>query len=191
MVSIFFHKTKFIRQVSPNDTFTAVFKIGRICTFWHILTNFNFYGYPYSIASAKNSWRLLKNCLIYRCSRNRNFSKQQILIYGHFCGFLEIFWSSTLRFELWAKTALKIPIIPYIWAYSFFCYNPAIFWPIRLKFFMGTQETIIYRLVMRNYDFTARASRPDRKVVPLGGTFESTVISKNRLKKLGPEHPPP
>ena len=28
-----------------------------------------------------------------------------------------------------------------------------VFWPIRLKFFMGTQETISYRLVMRNHSF--------------------------------------
>ena len=28
-----------------------------------------------------------------------------------------------------------------------------IFWPIELKFFMGTQETIIYRLVLKNLGF--------------------------------------
>ena len=33
--------------------------------------------------------------------------------------------------------------------YAFF----DIFWPIGLKFFMGTQETIIYRLVLKNLGF--------------------------------------
>ena len=37
----------------------------------------------------------------------------------------------------------------------FLGYNSVIFWPIGLKLFMGIPETIIYRLVMRNYDFDA------------------------------------
>ena len=37
----------------------------------------------------------------------------------------------------------------------FFGHNSAIFYPISLNFFMLTQETIIYRLVIRNYDFDA------------------------------------
>ena len=41
--------------------------------------------------------------------------------------------------------ALKIPIIPYLGIRDTF------FWPIGLKIFMGTQETIIYRLVTRNH----------------------------------------
>ena len=72
--------------------------------------------------------------------------------------------------------------------------------------FFGTQETIMYRLVMRNHDFDAffekninfwrkngrghhagaegsRVSRPDQKVGPLDGTFGSTVISKNVFNK--------
>ena len=38
-----------------------------------------------------------------------------------------------------------------MYGYRFLGYNSAIFWPIELKFMMGTQETIIYRL--RNHDF--------------------------------------
>ena len=43
----------------------------------------------------------------------------------------------------------KTPIIPYIMGIRFL----AIFWAIGLKFFMKTQDTIIYRLIMRNHSF--------------------------------------
>ena len=35
----------------------------------------------------------------------------------------------------------------------------------------------------------SRASRPNQKVGPLGGTFGTTVTSKNVLENLGPETP--
>ena len=76
----------------------------------------------------------------------------------------------------------------------------------RAETFMGTQDTIIYRLVKRNHDFDALlkeilflagngrgrhagakrhgASRPDEKVCLLGGPFGSTIISK-KSKNLG------
>ena len=69
---------------------------------------------------------------------------------------------------------------------------------------MVTQETIIYRLVVRNHDFDvffektllwqendggrhsganrSAASRLDQKVGPMGGPFGSTVISKVDIK---------
>ena len=37
-----------------------------------------------------------------------------------------------------------------IYGHTFFGHNSAIFWLIKLKFRMVTQETIIYRLTMRN-----------------------------------------
>ena len=37
-----------------------------------------------------------------------------------------------------------------IYGQTFFGYYSAIFWPIGLKFFVGTQETIIYRLLVRS-----------------------------------------
>ena len=42
-----------------------------------------------------------------------------------------------------------------IFGHTFFGHELAIFGPIRLKILKGTQETIIYRLVVRNpsYDF--------------------------------------
>ena len=39
-----------------------------------------------------------------------------------------------------------------IWAYVF-DHNSVIFWAIKLKFHMATQEIIIYRLVARNLDY--------------------------------------
>tara|TARA_B110000037_G_C16626268_1_gene304484 strand:- start:17 stop:334 length:318 start_codon:yes stop_codon:yes gene_type:complete len=89
--------------------------------------------------------------------------------------------------ELWAT----------IWA-NVFDFNSAIYWLIRLKILMGTQKTIIHRLVMRNRDFDAflkkksyfgrkmsvgslgtkgsGASRPDQTVGPPDGPFGSTII---------------
>ena len=46
----------------------------------------------------------------------------------------------------------KTPIIPYI-GIRFLAISELFLWPIGLKFFMGTQETIIYRLVVRNNNF--------------------------------------
>ena len=40
-----------------------------------------------------------------------------------------------------------------IYGHTFFGHNSAIFGPIGLKFFMGTQGTIIYRLLLRNQCF--------------------------------------
>ena len=40
----------------------------------------------------------------------------------------------------------------YIYGHTFFGHNSAILWPIGLKCFLGAQETIIYRWVMRNHD---------------------------------------
>ena len=40
-----------------------------------------------------------------------------------------------------------------IHGHTFFGHNSAIFGPIGLKFFMGTQGTIIYRLLLRNQCF--------------------------------------
>ena len=37
-----------------------------------------------------------------------------------------------------------------IFGHTIFDHNSAMFWPIVLKHFMGNQETIIYRLVVRN-----------------------------------------
>ena len=57
---------------------------------------------------------------------------------------------------LWAKMALKIPIIPYMGNEYMGIHCLAItqqFFANRTYIFIGTQETIIYRLVMRNHDF--------------------------------------
>ena len=81
----------------------------------------------------------------------------------------------------------------------------------RLKFFIGTKDTIIYRLVMRNQDYDAflkkksisncrlengrgrhagakvsGASRPDQKVGPLGPgwTFWVNRYLKNQFQKF-------
>ena len=72
-----------------------------------------------------------------------------------------------------------------IWAY--------VFWPIGLKVFNGSQENIIYRLVMRNPSYYAYFSflvfwpllagkcemcvKCHRNVGPLGGSFGPTAIS--------------
>ena len=47
----------------------------------------------------------------------------------------------------------KMACMP-IFGHTFFAHNSAIFGPIGLEILMGTQETIIYRLVVRkqNYD---------------------------------------
>ena len=52
----------------------------------------------------------------------------------------------------------KIPKNPNysIYGHTFFGHNSAIFWPIGLKFFVGTNETIIYWLLVRNQCYTAQ-----------------------------------
>ena len=77
---------------------------------------------------------------------------------------------------------------------------------------MVTQETIIYRLVVRNNVFDAflkeiffwrenwrgrhggakgsGTSRPDQKVGPVDGPFGSTVISKTCFQNFRPGPPP-
>ena len=42
-----------------------------------------------------------------------------------------------------------------IFGHTFFVHNSAIFWPIGLKIFKGTQDTFIYRLVVRNLSYDA------------------------------------
>ena len=88
------------------------------------------------------------------------------------------------------------------------------FMPIMLKFFMVTQETIIYRLVMRNHDFYSylwqengrarkmgvaatlaakgmgKASRHDQKVGRLSGPFGPTTIVKSCYRNSRLEPPP-
>ena len=103
--------------------------------------------------------------------------------------------------------ALKISIIPYI-GIRFLAITRPFF--VRLVwFFLVIQETIIYRLVMRNRDFDAflenilfwrengrgrrhgtkgsGASRPDQRVGQMGQPFGSTVNSKTSFKNFGPE----
>ena len=41
----------------------------------------------------------------------------------------------------------------YVYGHKFFGHNSAIFWPIRLKFIMVSQETIIYRLYIKKLGF--------------------------------------
>ena len=85
----------------------------------------------------------------------------------------------------------------HIWAYVLW---PLLghFWPIGLKFFMGTKKAIIYRLVMRNRSYDgylsflifgpllagklSGVSKPGQKVGPLGGPFRPTIISKPFLQ---------
>ena len=76
--------------------------------------------------------------------------------------------------------ALEIPIIPYMGI--LFCHNSVIVWPIGLEFFMGTQKTIIYRLVMKNHDSDAFFEKSyifSGKLgvtATLGGPFRSTIV---------------
>ena len=57
--------------------------------------------------------------------------------------------------KVWAEMTLKC-LLSHIWAH-FFGHISAIFWPIGLKLFMVTKETIIYRLsmTMRIHGFDA------------------------------------
>ena len=113
---------------------------------------------------------------------------------------------SLKNIDIWLSYEPKITLkyqLFLIRAYVF-GYNSAIFWPIRLNFFMGTQETIIYRLVMRNLSFGpylpfwffwpcegqkwawphacpygSGVSKLNQKVDPLGGPFAPTINSKS------------
>ena len=42
-----------------------------------------------------------------------------------------------------------------IFGHTFFGHNSAVFGSIKLQFFEGAHETIIYRLIMRNQDYEA------------------------------------
>ena len=102
--------------------------------------------------------------------------------------------------------ALKKTIIPYMgmrfWPLS------VIFWPIVLKCFMGTQETIIYRLAMRNHDLDVFLKYifggkrgvaatlvpkglgphvPAKKLAHWADLLSQSLSHKNVFKKLGPE----
>ena len=70
--------------------------------------------------------------------------------------------------DIWPKMA-RMPIF----GHTFFGHNSTIFGQIELKFFMGVQETIIYRLVMRNlrndayfliFDFLGHFGRENGRV---------------------------
>ena len=60
--------------------------------------------------------------------------------------------------DIWPSYKPKWPSqykLFHIWACVFIRHNAAIIRPIGLKFFMVTQETTIYRLVVRNHVFDA------------------------------------
>ena len=70
--------------------------------------------------------------------------------------------------------------------HTFFGHNSASCWPIRLEIFMGTQETIIYRLVVRNSSYDAYFS-----VLIFRATFggKMGVATTRALYGLGPPNP--
>ena len=103
---------------------------------------------------------------------------------------------------------------PFCWylAKLYHLFHIFIWFPCIDTFFMVTQETIIYRLEVRNHDlmifekiiFLAGkrawlpwwcrkvwASTPDKKVSPVSGTFGSTVISKTCFQICRAWTPPP
>ena len=67
-----------------------------------------------------------------------------------------------------------------------FGHNSAIFWSIELKIFMGTQETIIYRLVVQNPSYDAYFL-----VLIFLATFggKMGVATTRALNGLGPPNP--
>ena len=83
--------------------------------------------------------------------------------------------------DFWPKNGAHA----HIWAYAFF-HNSAISGPIGLKFFMGVQDTIIYRLVMRNLSYNAYFS-----VLIFWATFggKMGVATTRAPNGLGPPHP--
>ena len=56
--------------------------------------------------------------------------------------------------HIWPSYSQKMTRIP-IFGNTFLGHNPAISGSIGMKFFMGTQETIIYRLLVRNPSYDA------------------------------------
>ena len=55
---------------------------------------------------------------------------------------------------IWPSYCEKMARVP-IFGHAFFGHHSAIFGLIGLTFFMGAQETIIYRLMMRNTSYGA------------------------------------
>ena len=51
--------------------------------------------------------------------------------------------------DIWPSYGQKMARMS-IFGHAFFCHNSAISGPVGLKFFMGVQETIIYRMVNGN-----------------------------------------
>ena len=70
--------------------------------------------------------------------------------------------------------------------HTFFGHNSAILGPIGLKIYMGTQETIIYRLVVRNQSYEAYFS-----VLIVWATFggKMGVANTRAPYGLGPPNP--
>ena len=99
-----------------------------------------------------------------------------------------------------------------IYGHTFFGHNSAILGPIELKFFMGTPETIIYRLVAKNHDLVvfwkmtpfwwengrgrhtgdkgSGVPKSDQKVSPLVWPYGSTIISKMIFESFQAWTPP-
>ena len=118
-----------------------------------------------------------------------------------------------LKILIFCQVMAKIGAHAHFWAYRFGNYS-AIFGPIGLKFFMATQEAIIYRLVVRNLSYddyltflifrayfggtigvaNTRALndlgspkfgvRTRQKIGPVGGTFGPITISKSCFRDI-------
>ena len=90
---------------------------------------------------------------------------------------------------------------------TIYCLMPII-WLIKLKFYMKTQETIIYQLMIRNRGYgtylkkmnfwalerawphpSPLTSRPDQKVSPWHGDCGQLIISKSCFQKNRAESP--
>ena len=105
--------------------------------------------------------------------------------------------------DIWPGDGTNKACMP-IFGHTYFGhYNSANLGPIGLTFFMGTQETIICRLVMSNpsyddyfllifFDFLGHfwrenergSSKPNQKVGPLGGPFGPTAMSESCLRNF-------
>ena len=99
-----------------------------------------------------------------------------------------------------------------IYGHTFFGHNSAIFKLIWLKFFLGTQGTIIYRLVVKNHDFDAFLKKsifsnkmgvaamlaptglglqdPTKKLAHQVKLLGQSLSQKNVFQNFGPEPPP-
>ena len=73
-----------------------------------------------------------------------------------------------------------------IYGHTFFDHNSVIFWPIKLKFHMATQETIIYRLVLKNLDQDRYFQISDFGVLIWPKKGRGSTLSH---KGLGPQDP--